>query len=88
MGGGRRLKPQLGEKDLLTSEETIKYFNLSRRKWYDFLNSDRSKKFVVGYRSRRLILREEFEEFLNKNKKVKEELAYVGKEWPKKRLEA
>ena len=30
-------RPNLGEKDILNPEEAIKYWNLSRRKFYQFL---------------------------------------------------
>jgi len=82
------MKPQLGEKDLLTPEETVEYFGFSKARWYKFLNSPCSKDFVVKYRERRLILRVQFEKYLNKNKNIKEELTNVRKGRPKKRLEA
>ncbi len=48
-----------GQKNLLTPEETIRYFGLSPRKFYRWLKQSHS--FVVFYRKRKLILRTELE---------------------------
>lgn len=81
-------KPALHEKDVLTPEEVIEYFNFSRRKWYSFLNEGKCKKFTALYGVRKLILREEFEKYLNDNPGVKEALANGRKGRPQTRFKA
>ena len=61
-------------KDMLNPAETIEYFGFSKRKFDRFLNSGKCDAFIVSYNSRKLILREKFEQFLNVNKQIKEEL--------------
>lgn len=67
-------KQSLCEKDMLNPAETIEYFGFSKRKFDKFLNSGKCDAFIVSYNSRKLILREKFEQFLNVNKQIKEEL--------------
>ena len=67
-------KQSLCEKDMLNPTETIEYFGFSKRKFDRFLNSGKCDAFMVYYNSRKLILREKFEQFLNVNKQIKEEL--------------
>ncbi len=67
-------KPLLCEKATLTTAETIERFDLSKRKFDRFIASGKCDVFIVYYNSRKLILREKFEEFLNLNKHIKEEL--------------
>ena len=68
-------KPNLGEKDILNPEEAIRYWNLSRRKFYQFLEQTDGGDYLAYYKTRILIIRLAFEQFLLKNPKVKEELA-------------
>lgn len=72
-------KPQLAEKDVLNPEEAITYFGFSRRKFYKFLKEGKCKKYMALYGKRRLILRSEFEKYLEKNPDVREELLNGGK---------
>lgn len=67
-------KPELDQKDLLNPEEVILNFELSRRKFYRFLKEESENNFVVLYGSRKLIIREEFKNYLEKYPQVKEEL--------------
>ena len=67
-------KQSLCEKDMLNPAETIEYFGFSKRKFDRFLASGKCDVFLVYYNSRKLILREKFEQFLNVNKQIKEEL--------------
>ena len=67
-------KPDLGEKNILNPEEAIRYWNLSRRRFYDFLEQTDGGNFLVYYKKRKLIIRLAFEQYLLKNPKVKEEL--------------
>lgn len=68
-------RPDLGEKDILNLEEAIQYWNLSRRKFYQFLEQTDGGDYLAYYKKRKLIIRLAFEQFLYKNPKVKEELA-------------
>ena len=67
-------KPNLGEKDILNPEEAIRHWNLSRRKFYEFLEKTDGGDYLAYYKTRTLIIRLAFEQYLNKNPKVKEEL--------------
>ena len=67
-------KPVLGEKDVLNPEEAICYWNLSRRKFYDFLEQTDGGDFLAYYKKRKFIIRLAFEKYLLNNPKVKEEL--------------
>lgn len=63
-------KPTPGEKETLTPEETIVYFRLSRRKFYDTYKKDNS--FIVRYfDGRRLIIRAEFEKYLSQHPELR-----------------
>ena len=57
-------KPNLGEKDILNPSETIDYFVLSRRKFYDLLKNTDREDFLVYYGERKLIIRVAFEKYL------------------------
>lgn len=80
-------KVELSEKDLLTPEEAIVHFDFSRRKWYQFLEKEVCKEFLVFFRKRKLIVRVKFEKFLKENPGIKEELANGNKGRPQKRCE-
>ena len=71
-------KPDLGEKDILNPEEAICYWNLSRRRFYDFLEQTDGGNFLVYYKKRKLIIRLAFEQYLLKNPKEQEELINGG----------
>lgn len=67
-------KPALEEKDFLNPEEAIELFNLSRRKFYRLLNGENQLRFIALYGSRKLIIRAEFEKYLETNPESKEVL--------------
>ena len=69
------VRPNLGEKDILNPEEAIKYWNLSRRKFYQFLEKTDGGDYLAFYKKRTLIIRLAFEQYLLQNPKVKEALA-------------
>ena len=60
------MKPKLNEKDLLNLGEATKLYGLSNRKFRAFLASEPTLPFLVGYGSRKLIIRQEFERYLQK----------------------
>lgn len=80
-------KLSLGEKDYLSPGEAIKYWNLSNRKFYEFLKKDQYD-FIALYGTRKLIIRTAFEKYLNENPRVKEALANGISNKAKKRLKA
>ena len=84
----KRKDVPLEQKDYLTPEDTIALFHLSRKKFLTLIRSEPTD-FVVMYHSRRLILREEFERYLNQGSR-REELTNgkVGRKQSAKRLEA
>lgn len=67
-------KPALEEKELLTQEEAIQFFQLSRRRWNKFIRDGPKKTFIVMYKNRRFIMREALLQFFKDNPAVKERL--------------
>ena len=72
-------KPPPEQKDVLNPEEAVQYFGFSRRKFFRFLQDGKCKKYTALYGRRRLILRREFEKYLEENPEVKEGLLNGGK---------
>lgn len=67
-------KPALTEKDFLNPEEAIELFNLSRRKFYKLIKGENQLRFIALYGNRRIIIRTEFEKYLESNPEAKEVL--------------
>ena len=64
--GGRSMKKTpLSEKDFLNPEEAIELYGLSRRKFYSLLKEKKKNGFTALYGSRRLVIRKEFEKYLD-----------------------
>lgn len=59
------MKPQIKEKATMTVQEAVKHYCLSRRKFYDLLHQPGLAFVVFYYDERRLIIREEFEKYLD-----------------------
>lgn len=76
----------LKEKEYLNPQEAIKHWNLSNRKFYNFLKEG-PYNFIAYYGTRKLIIRTVFDKYLNENPSIKEALAN-GEGPGKKRLEA
>jgi hypothetical protein len=68
-------RPNLAEKDVLNPQEAIKYFNLSRRKFLQFLKETDGGDFLAYYKERKLIIRVAFEKYLFQNPQIKEVMA-------------
>jgi ACT domain-containing protein len=66
-------KVPLAEKDILTPEEAIQYFGLSRRKFYRWMETPHC--FVAYFKTRKIILRLELEKYFLKYPQEKEALA-------------
>jgi hypothetical protein len=75
-GGVKRelRRPKLEEKDLFNPEEAIEFYGLSRRKFAQFLNSDEKLPFIAFYRTRKIIIRSEYERYMEEHPEVEEEL--------------
>lgn len=67
-------KPKLSEKTYLNVREAIELFGLSARKFTRFLKNGDHYSFLAFYHHRVLILRDEFQRFLENEPKAKEEL--------------
>lgn len=67
-------KPVFAEKDFLNPEEAIELFSLSRRKFYRLIKEEKQLWFMALYGSRKLIIRGEFEKYLEANPEIKKEL--------------
>ena len=64
-------RPSLAEKDILNPSETIEYFVLSRRKFYDSLSNTDGEDFLAYYGERKLILRVAFERYLRNHPELR-----------------
>ncbi len=65
---------ELSEKDFLNPEETIELYGLSRRKFYRLLKEKKKNGFTALYGSHRLVIRKEFEKYLDGNPEEREAL--------------
>lgn len=64
-------RPTAEQKDILNQEEAIVYIGLSRRKFYKLLKEGKDIPFMALYGSRRLIIRTEFEKYLEKHPELR-----------------
>ena len=67
-------KPILGEKETFNPGEAAAFFNLSRRKFFGFLENGDQFPFLAFYKERKLIIKSEFEKYLASHPEVKEGL--------------
>ena len=74
--GVREMKPELAEKEMLTVQEAVDYFKLSRRKFYALLYEDNLPFLVFYYGKRRLIIKHEFEKYLKSHPEIRRREAY------------
>ena len=65
------MKPYIKDKDTMTVQETVEHYKLSRRKFYELLHQDGLDFIAFYYNGRRLILRTEFEKYLNKHPEIR-----------------
>lgn len=77
----------LAEKEYLNPQEAIMYWDLSNRKFYNFLKKG-PYNFVAYFGKRKLILREAFTLYLKNNPEVKEALKNGEARTGKKRQQA
>ena len=67
-------KPALAEKETLNPGEAAAFYNLSRRKFFRLLESSEKFPFLTFYKERKLIIRSEFEKYLELHPEMKEGL--------------
>ena len=67
-------RAELQEKDTFNPEETILFYQLSRRKFTRFLEENEDLPFIAYFRERKLIIRSEFENYMRMNPEIKEGL--------------
>lgn len=65
------MKPNIKDKDTMTVQETVVHYKLSRRKFYELLHQDGLEFIAFYYNGQRLILRTEFEKYLNKHPEIR-----------------
>ena len=67
-------KPDLSDKDVFNPSEAVEFYGFSRRRFFRLLENAEELPFVAMYRTRKLIIRSEFEAFLRFHPEKKEEL--------------
>ena len=67
-------RPPLDQKDLLNLGETVELYDLKRDKLLELLNSSECLPFILTYRKRRMIVRQQFDIYLNTHPEWGEEL--------------
>ena len=71
---GEELKrAQLEDKSIFNPEEAILYYGLSRRKFKRLLEED-DLPFIAYFRKRKIIIRDEFEKYMEENPEIMEGL--------------
>lgn len=65
------MKTQLADKDLLTVQEAVEHFQLSRRKFYEVLHEEGHTFLAFYFDHRRLIIVKEFEKYLEKHPEIR-----------------
>ena len=77
-------KPALGDKDVFNPSEAAEFYGLSRRRFFRMLDETEGLPFVAMYKTRKLIIRAEFETFLRFHPETKEALKNGKPPLPKK----
>ena len=67
-------KPALADKDVFNPSEAAEFYGLSRRRFFRMLDEADGLPFVAMYKTRKLIIRSEFEAFLRFHPETKEAL--------------
>lgn len=67
-------KVDLESKSIFNPEEAILFYDLSRRKFKKLLDEQKDLPFIAFFRTRKLIMREEFERYMVENPEIREEL--------------
>ena len=67
-------RPALQDKEYFNPSEAAEFYGLSKRKFFRMLAETEGLPFVSMYRTRKLIIRSEFEAFLKSHPETKEAL--------------
>ena len=67
-------RPALQDKDVFNPSEAAEFYGLSRRRFFRLLNETDGLPFVAMYKTRKLIIRSEFEAYLRHHPETKEAL--------------
>lgn len=73
------MRTRIEDKEILNPDETIRLYKLSNRKFRRFLAEER-RSFVLTYSNRNLVIRSKFEEYLEQNPRIREELRNNARE--------
>ena len=65
------MKPQLKDKEVLTVQETVAHYKLNRRRFYALLHEEGLPFVAFYYNERRLIIRQEFEKYLEQHPEIR-----------------
>ena len=73
---GEELKrAQLEDKSIFNPEEAIAFYDLSRRRFKKLLEGEEELPFVAYFKKRKIIIRDEFEEYMEDLKNGKKQLS-------------
>ena len=72
--GDELKRVMLEDKSIFNTEEAILFYDLSRRKFKKLLEGDEELPFIALFRKRKIIIRSEFEEYMEKNPEIMEDL--------------
>ena len=76
----------LEDKSIFNTEEAILFYDLSRRKFKKLLEGDEELPFIALFRKRKIIIRSEFEEYMEKNPEIMEDLKFLLRDIQRKML--
>ena len=72
---GEELKrAQLEDKSIFNPEEAIIFYDLSRRKFKKLLEGEDELPFVAFFKTRKIIIRDEFEEYMEEHPEIMEDI--------------
>ena len=68
------IKAQLEHKTIFSPEEAVLYYGLSRRKFKQLIEANDELPFMAVFKKEYIIIREEFEKYMEENPEIKEEI--------------
>ena len=71
-------KTSLEEKSIFNPGEAAQHYELSRRKFFQFIQQKKGLPFVAFYNNRKLIIKDEFEKYMADHPEIRKE---IGKKW-------
>ncbi len=74
-------RPSVADKDVITVDEAIAYYGLSTITFRRYLREIDGADYLAFYRGRKLILRHQFERFLEDNPEDMKGVLTYGKSW-------